>query len=114
MSAISVFFIHTATVETFTGTGAYGDAYAAPVVVKGFLDDGVVLVRTGTSEQQEQKSIFYAPLTFVYQGVQYVSWDVFMPDSQVTVNGRACHVSERRSRDGGSLGLPDHIEVDLI
>ena len=105
MSALSAFFIHTASVETFAGTGAYGDTYAAPVPVKGFLDDGVVLVRTGTSEQLVQKSIFYAALADA---------DKFVPQSRVTVNGRVTWVSAIRRRDGGSLGLPDHIEVDLI
>jgi len=105
VSAISVFFIHTAVVETFIGTGAYGDTYAAARDVKGFLDDGVVLVRTGTSEQLEQKSIFYAALSDA---------DKFVPQSRITVNGRVALVSTIRRRDGGSLGLPDHIEIDLI
>jgi hypothetical protein len=111
MSAISVFWVHTATVETFTGAGPTGDTYAAPVSVKGFLDDGVVLVQSGAGEQLVQKSIFYAPLTFTVAGVQYVSRDVFLPESQVTVNGKVAQVSETHLRDGGSLGLPDHIEV---
>jgi hypothetical protein len=114
VSAISVFWVHTATVETFTGAGPTGDTYAAPVVAPGFLDDGVVLVRTSAGEQLEQKTIFYAPPTFMVGTVPYVSWDVFVPESRVTVNGRACQVTGRRSRDSGSLGLPDHIEVDLI
>lgn len=114
VSALSVFWIHTATVETFTGAGPTGDTYAAPVVVKGFLDDGVVLVRTSAGEQLEQKTIFYAPPTFTVGTVPYVSWDVFVPESRVTVNGRACQVSARRSRDSGSLNLPDHVEIDLI
>jgi predicted alternative tryptophan synthase beta-subunit len=105
VSAIAAFFIHTASVETFTGAGAYGDTYAAAVPVKGFLDDGVVLVRTGTSEQLEQKSIFYAALSDAA---------LFAPGSRVTVNGRASWVSTTRRRDGGSLGLPSHIEVDLV
>ena len=105
MSALAAFFVHTATVETFTGTGAYGDTYAAPVTVAGFLDDGVVLVRTGTSEQLVQKSIFYAALSDAAK---------FPPQSRVTVNGRIAFVSETRRRDGGALGLPDHVEVDLI
>jgi len=105
VSALSAFFIHTASVETFAGAGSYGDTYAAPVDVKGFLDDGVVLVRTGTSEQLEQKSIFYAALSDA---------DKFVPDSRVTVNGRAAWVSAIRRRDGDALGLPSHIEVDLI
>ena len=105
MSAISVFFIHTAIVETFTGAGPTGDTYAAAVTVKGFLDDGVVLVRTGAGEQLVQKSIWFGPLSDAGK---------FVPESRVTVNGRANQVSAIRRRDGGSLGLPSHIEVDLI
>lgn len=105
MSAISVFFIHTATVQTFTGTGPTGDLYAAAVDVKGFLDDGVVLVQSSAGEQLVQKSIFYAALSDAA---------VFVPESRVTVNGRACQVTAVRRRDGGSLGLPDHCEIELI
>ncbi|MDA8440487.1 MAG: hypothetical protein M0Z51_16735 [Propionibacterium sp.] len=105
MSGIAAFFVHSASVETFAGTGAYGDTYAAPVTVAGFLDDGVVLVRTGTSEQLVQKSILYAALSDAAK---------FIPQSRVTVNGRVSWVSEARRRDGGALGLPDHVEVDLI
>ena len=113
MSALSRFFVHAATVETFLGAGPTGDTYAAPVSVKGLLDDGVVLVRTSAGEQLVQKSIFFGPLTFTHEGVWYVSLDVFVPESQVTVNGKVAQVSEVHLRDGGSIGLPDHIEVDL-
>jgi len=104
VSSISAFFIHTATVETFTGAGPTGDTYAAPVDVKGFLDDGVVLVQSGAGEQLVQKSIFYAALADA---------DKFVPESRIAVNGRDAQVSAVRRRDGGTLGLPDHIEVDL-
>ena len=104
MSAISAFWIHTATVETFTGAGPTGDTYAAPVAVKGFLDDGIIRVQSSAGEQLEQKSIFYAALTDAAK---------FVDESRVTVNGRACQVTGVRRRDGGSLGLPDHVEVDL-
>lgn len=104
MSAIAVFFVHTATVETFTGAGPTGDTYAAPVDLKGFLDDGVVLVRTAAGEQLVQKSIWFGPLTDAA---------AFVPESRVTINGQATEVSAVRRRDGGTLGLPSHIEVDL-
>lgn len=104
MSAISAFFIHTATVETFTGAGATGDTYAAAVSVKGFLDDGVVRVQTSAGEQLVQKSIFYAALSDAAK---------FVPESRVTVNGRASQVTTIRRRDGGALGLPDHVEVEF-
>ena len=105
VSTISAFFIHTATVETFTGAGPTGDTYAAAVVKKGFLDDGVVLVRTAAGEQLVQKTIWFGPLSDAA---------AFVPESRVTVNGRAVQVSAIRRRDSGALGLPDHIEADLI
>lgn len=105
MSAIAAFFIHTATVETFLGAGPSGDMYAAPVDVKGFLDDGIVRVQSSAGEQLEQKSVLYAALSDAA---------VFVNESRVTVNGRACQVTAVRRRDGGSLGLPDHVEVELI
>ncbi len=104
MSGISALFIHTATVETFTGTGPYGDVYAAPVTVAALLDQGAVLVRTATTEELEQKSILYAALTDA---------DKFTVGTRVTVNGTVGWVVTVRRRDGGSLGLPDHVEVDL-
>ena len=104
MSALSAFWVHTATVETFTGAGPTGDTYAAPVAVKGFLDDGVVLVQSSAGEQLVQKSIFYAALSDA---------DKFVPESRISVNGRAAQVATVRRRDGGTLGLPDHCEVDL-
>jgi len=104
MSALTRFFVHTATVETFTGAGPTGDTYAAPAAHKGFLDDGVVLVRTSAGEQLVQKTIWYGPLSDAAS---------FVPESRVTVNGRASQVSAVRSRNSGSIGLPDHIEVDL-
>jgi hypothetical protein len=104
VSALSVFFIHTAAVETFLGAGAGGDTYAASADVKGFLDDGIIRVQSSAGEQLEQKSIFYAALSDAAK---------FVDESRVTVNGRACQVTGVRRRDGGSLGLPDHVEVDL-
>lgn len=104
MSGIAAFFVHTASVETFLGAGPAGDTYAAPVVVQGFLDDGVVLVQSSIGEQLVQKSIFYAALADAGK---------FVSESKVTINGAETQVSAVRRRDGGTLGLPDHIEVDL-
>jgi hypothetical protein len=53
----------------------------------------------------EQKSIFYAALSDAAK---------LVAGSRVTVNGRGAWVSAIRRRDGGSLGLPDHIETDLV
>ena len=104
MASLAAMFVHSATVETFAGAGAYGDTYAAPVTVKGFLDNGLVLVRTGTIEELTIKAVFYAALSDAPK---------FAPGSRVTVGGYVGFVQQARSRDGGNLGLPDHVEVDL-
>lgn len=104
MVSISTFFVHTATVQTFLGAGTTGDTYAAPADRLGFLDDGIIRVQTATGEQLVQKSIWYGPLADA---------SYFVPESRVSVNGRPCQVTAIRRRDGGTLGLPDHIEVEF-
>lgn len=102
---LAPFFGHTASVETFVGSGPNGDIYAAPVDVSGYLDDGLVRVQGATGEQLVQKSTFYADITDAA---------TFTPESRVTVNGRACQVSAVRRRDAGGLfAAIAHVEVDL-
>lgn len=102
---LDLVFVHTAVVETFTGAGPSGDTYAAPVVVRGFLDDGIVRVQTSAGEELVQKSVFYAPLAEAAR---------FVPESRVTINGRAAEVTTVRLRAGGPLfGAVEHVEVDL-
>lgn len=101
-----MFFVHTAQVSTFQGSGPSGDAYADAVTVKGFLDDGVQQIAApGGGSQIVQQSKFYARLSDA---------DLFTPRTMLAVNGRACVVREVRRRDGGSLGLPSHVEVELV
>lgn len=105
MSALTALFVHTASVETFLGSSATGDAYAAPVTVMGFLDDGIVRVQTSTSEELVQKAMFYAALSDA---------PTFTLQSRVTVNGRAAQVTAVRERSGATLlSAVEHIEVDL-
>jgi hypothetical protein len=100
-----MFYVHTAVVETFLGSGPTGDLYAAPVTVKGFLDDGIVRqVGSNGAEVQVAQTKFYCDLS---------SADLFKPESRVTVNGRATQVNYVRRRDGAGLPLPSHCEVDL-
>lgn len=103
-AGIGMFFVHTATVETFEGSGAYGDVYAAPIEVPCFIDDSVQLVRGKTAEEVVSS-------TTVYADPSYAS--AFAADSRVTVNGRAAFVINANSLTSGPLGLPDHVEVHL-
>lgn len=103
-TALSIFWIHTVPVQTFQGAGPTGDTYAASVDCHGFLDDGVVRVQGPTGEQLVQKSIWYGPLSDA---------PLFVLESRLVINGRSCQVTALRRRDGGTLGLPDHIEVEF-
>lgn len=101
---IEAFFVHTAEVQTFKGTGPRGDLYGDAVHVACFLDDGAVLTPVAGGEQMASKTVLFAALSDA---------DKFVPQSRVTCNGRAAQVVTVRRRDSGPLGLPDHVEVDL-
>ena len=102
---ISRMFVHTADVETFLGSGPTGDRYAAPVTVKGFLDDGIVRqVGSGGAEVQVAQTKWYCDLSEAWR---------FVPESRVTVNGRPTQVNYVRRRDADGFGGPSHTEVDL-
>lgn len=99
------FMVHSATVETFTGTSPTGRVFAAPVTVRGLLDDGLVLKQSSAGEQLVQKSVFYADIKDAPK---------FTPESRITVNGRATRVSAVRRREAGPLfAAVQHVEVEL-
>jgi hypothetical protein len=102
---IPTFLVHTASVETLTGSGPTGRVFAAPVTVRGLLDDGLVRQQSASGEELVQKSVFYADIADEAK---------FAVDSRITVNGRKSSVVAVRRREAGPLfaGLA-HVEVDL-
>lgn len=101
---VELFFVHSVSVETYTGSGAYGDIYAAPAQAACFIDDGIHLTRDASGVEVVSSSVVYAPAGDVA---------MFPPGSRVTLNSRQAHVISTNRRDSGPLGLPDHIEVHL-
>jgi hypothetical protein len=102
---ISDFYIHTATVETFTGTGARGPAFAAPIAKAGFAEDGRKLVRNATGQEVVSETTWFTSLDDVA---------LYTADSKVTVNGRTARVIIAKRRDLGALGPEvSHLEVNL-
>lgn len=102
---LSLWKVHTASVETFTGATPTGDGYAAPVDVEGLFDEGLVRVRDGNGEQLVQQSRFFAEVADASK---------FTPESRVTVLGRVAQVDSTRRREaGGTFALVEHIEVVL-
>ena len=106
MDDITDFFVHTVTVETWAGAGAYGDTYQPPAQVTGFLEGKVSLVRNKDSEQVVYNSIFYCA---VADGPK------FLPDSKVTMTGRTNpgYVITQNVNDAPGLGLPEHAAIYL-
>lgn len=110
----SRFYVHTVTVETFQGTRAYGDVFAAPVTILGFMDDSRKLVRSSTGEQVVSESTFYTYPT---------NASLFTPDTKVTVVSDAdndeltpaqpARVIKTNANDSEALNLPDHLAVTL-
>lgn len=98
-------WVHTVTVETFTGTSGYGaDTFAAGVQVTGFLDGARKLVRAATGEQIISESTFYTDPSNAAR---------FTPDSRVTASGVVSRVIKANLNDSGALLLPDHLAVTL-
>lgn len=98
------FYVHTATVETFQGAGAYGDVYAAPVTVSCFAEAKRRLVRAKDGEQVVSESSLYMS---VADGAGFV------PDSKVTVQGKVSYVITQNINDAPGLDLPEHAVVTL-
>jgi hypothetical protein len=99
------FTIHSVTVETFEASGAFGDVFADPVTVSGFMDGSRRLVRNATGEEVVSESTFFANVTY---------GPLFTPDSKVTFGSTVSRVINANTNDSGILDLPDHIAVNLV
>lgn len=104
MSDLDEFYIHTVTVETFGGTGAYGDVYSAPVDVPGWLEDKRRIVRNKDGQEVVSSSMFMCDNQHL---------DKFTPDSRVTLPRRQAFVIGVADFNSGAMDLPDHLEIDL-
>lgn len=98
-------FMHTVTVETFQGSGAYGDTWAdesSPVPC--FLDAARKRVRDENGDEVVSEATVLLPLGHI---------DAFTPGSRVHVRGRTALVITSKAWDGDALDLPSHGEVTL-
>lgn len=104
---LGVLFGQSVTVETYEGAGEFGDTYAAPVVVKGLLDDGLVLTSTGpTGDVVASVTAFYCSLEHAPK---------FRTESRVTVpSGAVMQVETVKRRQAAPLFTQvEHLEVRL-
>lgn len=104
MRGIARLFTQTVTVARKIGTSGTGERFAAAVTRKGFVNDGIKLVRDSTGTEVVSQSRVYGPLADV---------DVYTPGSKVTVNGRESRVIAVLRRDSAGPADAYHVEVHL-
>jgi hypothetical protein len=95
--------VHTVTVETYAGTGAYGDTYAPPVEVQCFVEDSRRLVRNADGDQVISEATIYAAPADAEKLVEKTL--VTLP------SGRSSKVIVRKIHDDGDMGAPQHVEA---
>lgn len=103
-------FIHTIGVETHMGESASGEVFAERVNVKGFISENEAVKNNGAS--QELTSGDAGGESHVYTFLKHAH--LFTPKSKVYLSHRTSQVFKIRFQDGGSMGLPDHIDVLIV
>ncbi|MFJ2292097.1 hypothetical protein ACIOG7_10350 [Streptomyces sp. NPDC087894] len=104
MAAIPRRFLrHRILVEPYLGRSSTEDLYGPAVEVRCLLDEKTRNVRTPAGDTVVSSSTAYA-----YPGTKAP------PKSRVTLaDGRKTKVIQDAPRDGGGLGTPDHVEIQL-
>lgn len=105
---LSTWWVHTVSVERYTGTGAYGDTFATPADVTGFVADGQRLVAGIGGQQVTSTATVYLPATTADVPIK----------SKVTLpavfGGREAQVVRVARHDAGALPLPECLELNLV
>ena len=107
----SQLLVHTVDVQTLTGSGAYGDVFAATVTVPAWIEEKRRLVRNTLGDQVVSEATIRTAVAHA---------DLFSPGSLVTLHTELSNVALRSSRviseafhtDGGA-GAWQHLEVTV-
>lgn len=102
MDELEEFWVHETEVQTYTGSGPYGDEYQPAVGVPCFIDHKRQLVRDTDGREVTSEATITGP---VGEGER------FAPGSLVTLGGRERVVISVAVRTSGPLDLPDHFEA---
>lgn len=102
MTAVSTWWVHTAAVETYLGSGPRGDAWSAPAALSGWMEDVVELVRGTDGQEVVSSGVWRGPLSDAGK---------LVPGSKV--NGRRVISLARFDSASLNLGL-DHCEARLL
>jgi hypothetical protein len=107
---ISRWFVDTITVETFLGSGAMGDVFAAPVILAPpngcWVENSRKLVRAANGEQIISETTVYTATA---------NNALFNTDARVTINGVVSRVLKANNNDtAGLMPSVDHVAINLI
>jgi hypothetical protein len=94
--------VHTASVEPYEGSGAYGDVYGAPVALPCYFEAERKIVRDAEGDEAVAEATIYADLG-----------DEIKPGSRVTVNGYSSTVITVSVFDDGGLTGLAHREIAI-
>ncbi len=100
---IAARFNQTVTVETYLGSGAYGDTWAAPVTKTCKVQDGIQLTRDQVGAEVVSQTTLYGPIGDV---------DLYAPGSKVTVDSHVGRVIIALRRVDGPVGI-HHCQIHL-
>ena len=105
-------FVHTIGVETHLGESSTGEVYATLASVKGFVSENEAVKNDGGSQQITSGDA--GGESHVYTFIKHA--DKFTPKSKVWLPNRSTpsQVFKVRFQDGGSMGLPDHLDVLIV
>lgn len=106
-------WVHTVSVETYLGSGSFGDVYADPVSVDCWVDDAVKLVNNTQGEQVVSNSTVYAPTDAASS--ESATAGQFAPGSKVTMpSGHVGFVIRCGVFDSGALDMElDHVAANI-
>ncbi len=79
-------------VEGYGGEGAYGPVWATSVTIPAQVDSGRKLVRNSAGDEVTSESTLLLPPAYWLAGAQVATLDTVVPESRVTVLGRAVQV----------------------
>lgn len=97
------FLVHEAEVQKYTGTGAHGDVFAAPVTIPCIIDSKRRLVRSLDGKEVISEATVLTKREHL---------PLFEPRSRVRLNGgRVTHVITVADRNDGGMGAWQHLEI---
>lgn len=102
-------------VETYTGQGAYGDAYSAPVTVLGHVTGGQAVRSTTVSDEvvSSRRLLLPNPARLADGSGVVDAVELLAPESRITVRGEQTTVGRVDTPTKPGTAVPVYVSVEL-